>query len=156
MVARDGVEPPTPAFSDNLSDSWWPPKSLRSRERHTNRGLESWVQKNAQKNHHPASAVRSTRRGGGLGSVVGASRILRAGWICCPGWPLMSHNKFFSTTAPGPQTKMVIARSPWRRPRSRNRLLGELAERLREQYSLSETLKTSDLWRQPLGGICCG
>ena len=44
MVARDVVELPTPAFSDNLSDSRWPPKSLRSRERHANRGLESWVQ----------------------------------------------------------------------------------------------------------------
>src|SRR6266567_662992 len=51
MVARDGVEPPTPAFSatlccifNNLSDFRWPPKSLRSRERHANRGLESWVQ----------------------------------------------------------------------------------------------------------------
>src|SRR5438128_12305533 len=51
MVARDGVEPPTPAFSatlccvlNNLSDFRWPPKYLRSRERHANRGLKSWVQ----------------------------------------------------------------------------------------------------------------
>jgi len=29
---------------NNLTDSRWPPKSLRSRERHANRGLESWVQ----------------------------------------------------------------------------------------------------------------
>ena len=57
VVARDGVEPPTPAFSglrlccsfNNLSDSRWPPKSLRRRERHPNRGLNSWVQKQAQK-----------------------------------------------------------------------------------------------------------
>ena|SRR5271157_5837088 len=28
---------------NNLSDSGWPPKSLRNRERHPNRGLESWV-----------------------------------------------------------------------------------------------------------------
>jgi len=35
MVARDGVEPPTPAFSglNNLSDFRWPPKYLKSRER---------------------------------------------------------------------------------------------------------------------------
>src|SRR5438309_9677298 len=51
MVARDGVEPPTPAFSatlccvlNNLSDFRWPPKYLRSRERHENRGWKSWVQ----------------------------------------------------------------------------------------------------------------
>src|SRR5436190_570652 len=51
MVARDGVEPPTPAFSatlccivNNLSDFRWPPKYLRSRERQVNRGLKSWVQ----------------------------------------------------------------------------------------------------------------
>jgi len=44
MVARDGVEPPTPDFSDNLSDFRWPPKYLRSRERHANRGWKSWVQ----------------------------------------------------------------------------------------------------------------
>src|SRR5436853_4778637 len=51
MVARDGVEPPTPAFSstlccslNNLSDFRWPPNLLRSRERHANRGLKSWVQ----------------------------------------------------------------------------------------------------------------
>ena len=52
MVARDGVEPPTPAFSglryaeflNNLSDFRWPPKHLRSRERHENRGVKSWVQ----------------------------------------------------------------------------------------------------------------
>jgi hypothetical protein len=50
MVARDGVEPPTPAFSatlscscNNLSDSRWPPNYLSSRERHANRGLKSWV-----------------------------------------------------------------------------------------------------------------
>src|SRR5580700_11458052 len=52
MVARDGVEPPTPAFSgrlNNLSDSRWPPKSLRRRERHGNRGLKSWVQKRPEK-----------------------------------------------------------------------------------------------------------
>lgn len=30
---------------NNLSDSKWPPKSLRNRERHANRGLKSWVQK---------------------------------------------------------------------------------------------------------------
>jgi len=30
---------------NNLSDSRWPPKSLRRRERHANRGLKSWVQK---------------------------------------------------------------------------------------------------------------
>jgi hypothetical protein len=53
MVARDGVEPPTPAFSatlccvlNNLSDFRWPPKYLRRRERHENRGWKSWVQKN--------------------------------------------------------------------------------------------------------------
>jgi hypothetical protein len=47
MVAREGVEPPTPAFSatlccvlNNLSDFGWPPKYLRSRERQENRGLE--------------------------------------------------------------------------------------------------------------------
>jgi hypothetical protein len=46
MVARDGVEPPTPAFSLNdLRDFRWPPKHLRSRERRVNRGLKSWVQK---------------------------------------------------------------------------------------------------------------
>src|SRR5271157_1249149 len=50
MVARDGIEPPTPAFSalcctiNDLTHSRWPPKYLRSRERHANRGLESWVQ----------------------------------------------------------------------------------------------------------------
>src|SRR6266436_1837334 len=47
MVARDGVEPPTPAFSgvlNNLSDFRWPPKYLRSRERHANRGWKSWVE----------------------------------------------------------------------------------------------------------------
>src|SRR5438132_14274407 len=49
MVARDGVEPPTPAFSDNLSDFRWPPKYLRSRERHANRGLKSWVQNRRRK-----------------------------------------------------------------------------------------------------------
>jgi hypothetical protein len=31
----------------NLSDSRWPPKSLRRRDRHANRGLKSWVQKQA-------------------------------------------------------------------------------------------------------------
>ena len=43
MVARDGVEPATPAFSatlccvlNDLSDFRWPPKYLRSRERHGN------------------------------------------------------------------------------------------------------------------------
>jgi hypothetical protein len=30
---------------NDLSDSGWPPKYLRNRERHANRGLESWVQK---------------------------------------------------------------------------------------------------------------
>ena len=56
MVARDGVEPPTPAFSatlccslNDLIDSRWPPKYLRSRERHANRGLESGVQKRTEK-----------------------------------------------------------------------------------------------------------
>ena len=29
---------------NNLTDSRWPPKSLRRRERHANRGLELWVQ----------------------------------------------------------------------------------------------------------------
>src|SRR5438874_9607609 len=56
MVARDGVEPPTPAFSgilNNLSDFRWPPKYLRSRERHANRGLKSWVQTLAQKAPQP-------------------------------------------------------------------------------------------------------
>src|SRR4051794_20815911 len=50
-LARDGAEPPTPAFSvllccvlNNLSDFRWPPKYLRSRERHENRGWKSWVQ----------------------------------------------------------------------------------------------------------------
>jgi hypothetical protein len=48
MVARDGVEPPTPAFSvlrylvfNNLSDSRRPPKSLRKPERYVHRGLKS-------------------------------------------------------------------------------------------------------------------
>src|SRR5229473_5018091 len=62
MVARDGVEPPTPAFFratlccslNNLSDSRWPPKYLRRRERHANRGLKSWVQSRIRK--------RSSRR----------------------------------------------------------------------------------------------
>src|SRR5208283_5579547 len=40
---------------NNLSDSRWPPKSLRRRERHANRGLKSWVQKQAQK--APQAAV---------------------------------------------------------------------------------------------------
>ena len=47
MVARDGAEPPPPAFSElryavanDLTDSGWPPKSLRSRARQTNRGFE--------------------------------------------------------------------------------------------------------------------
>jgi hypothetical protein len=31
---------------NNLSDFRWPPKYLRSRERHENRGWESWGQKN--------------------------------------------------------------------------------------------------------------
>ena len=51
MVARDGVEPATPAFSatlccvlNDLSDFRWPPKYLRSRERRENRGWKSWVQ----------------------------------------------------------------------------------------------------------------
>src|ERR1039458_10335381 len=30
---------------NNLSDSRWPSKSLRSRQRHANRGLKSWGQK---------------------------------------------------------------------------------------------------------------
>jgi hypothetical protein len=34
---------------NNLSDSRWPPKSLRRRERHANRGLKSWVQKRGQR-----------------------------------------------------------------------------------------------------------
>lgn len=33
---------------NNLSDSRWPPKSLRNRERHPNRGLKSWVRNQAQ------------------------------------------------------------------------------------------------------------
>jgi hypothetical protein len=37
---------------NNLSDSRWPPKSLRRRERHANRGLKSWVQKQAEKAPH--------------------------------------------------------------------------------------------------------
>src|SRR5438128_10285490 len=60
MVARDGVEPPTPAFSatlccslNNLSDFRWPPKYLRSCERHAKRGLKAWVQKQAQKAPQP-------------------------------------------------------------------------------------------------------
>ena len=66
MVARDGGEPPTPAFSgslNNLTDSRWPPKFLRSRERHANRGLKSWVQKQAQKAPQPQqnSAVSPSR-----------------------------------------------------------------------------------------------
>ena len=48
MVARDGVEPPTPAFSgcslEDLRDFRRPPKYLRRRERHVNRGWKSWVQ----------------------------------------------------------------------------------------------------------------
>src|ERR1700730_4774209 len=52
MVAREGVDPPTTSlFSaglycslNNLSDFRWPPKYLRSRERHANRGWKSWVQ----------------------------------------------------------------------------------------------------------------
>src|SRR5207237_5681607 len=54
MVARDGVEPPTPAFSatlcsvlNNLSDFRWPPRYLRRRDRHENHGWKSWVQKNS-------------------------------------------------------------------------------------------------------------
>src|SRR2546428_10769131 len=59
MVARDGVEPPTPAFSatlccvlNNLSDFRWPPKYLKSRERHANRGWESWVHIQRFLHHH--------------------------------------------------------------------------------------------------------
>src|ERR1700730_17407872 len=67
MVARDGVEPPTPAFSglccssSNLSDFTWPPKFLRRRERHANRGWKSWVREQSQ----PAK-VAPTRAGGVL------------------------------------------------------------------------------------------
>jgi len=38
---------------NNLSDFRWPPKYLRSRERHANRGLKAWVQKQAQKAPQP-------------------------------------------------------------------------------------------------------
>src|SRR5260370_29787446 len=34
--------------SNNLGDFRWPPKYLRSRERHANRGWKSWVQKQVQ------------------------------------------------------------------------------------------------------------
>jgi hypothetical protein len=34
---------------NNLSDSRWPPKSLRRREGHANRGLKSWIQKQRRK-----------------------------------------------------------------------------------------------------------
>jgi hypothetical protein len=64
VVARDGVEPPTPAFSatlcsvlNNLSDFRCPPKYLRSRERHANRGSKSWVQKQAQKAPQPRGRI---------------------------------------------------------------------------------------------------
>jgi len=52
MVARDGVEPPTPAFSglNNLSDFRWPPKYLKSRERRANRGWKSWIQNRSLRN----------------------------------------------------------------------------------------------------------
>ena len=63
MVARDGVEPPTPAFSatlysvlNNLSDFRWPPKYLRSRERQENRGWRSWVQKTPHTRNSERSA----------------------------------------------------------------------------------------------------
>ena len=45
--AREGVEPRRQPFQgriNNLSDFRWPPKYLRSRERHENRRWKSWVQ----------------------------------------------------------------------------------------------------------------
>src|SRR6266550_7097046 len=46
MVARDGVEPPTPAFSGiykNLTGLRWLRKSLKIRERCSVLGLRSWA-----------------------------------------------------------------------------------------------------------------
>src|SRR2546425_2510648 len=42
---------------NDLRDSGWPPKSLRSRERHANRGLKSWVQLQVQEDK-PHSSFR--------------------------------------------------------------------------------------------------
>ena len=42
---------------NNLSDSRWPPVSLRSRERHANRGLKSWV----HPGKHPATKANFSR-----------------------------------------------------------------------------------------------
>src|SRR5438128_6088657 len=86
MVARDGVEPPTPAFSatlccvlNNLSDFRWPPKYLRSRERHANRGLKSWVQKQAQKAPQPRHA---RARNSQCRCNASAYAFRRAGYYC--------------------------------------------------------------------------
>jgi len=49
------------ALKDNLSDFRWPPKFLRSRERHANRGLKSWVQEQAQNALQPAVSTRHWR-----------------------------------------------------------------------------------------------
>src|SRR5205809_3559608 len=60
MVARDELnrrrQPFQTTYSslNNLRDFRWPPKFLRSRERHANRGLKSWVQKQAQNALQPA------------------------------------------------------------------------------------------------------
>ena len=46
MVARDGVEPPTPAFSgiyNDLTGLRWLRKYFKGRERHAYLGLESWA-----------------------------------------------------------------------------------------------------------------
>ena len=42
---------------NNLSDSRWPPKSLRNREGRANRGLSSWVQEQAQKPPQPSGST---------------------------------------------------------------------------------------------------
>src|SRR5436190_24090242 len=60
MVARDELnrrrQPFQTTYSslNNLRDFRWPPKSLRRRERHANRGLKSWVQEHAPKTPLPA------------------------------------------------------------------------------------------------------
>jgi hypothetical protein len=43
---------------NNLSDSRWPPKYLRSHERHANHGLESWVQTEPPSNKMPRAFAR--------------------------------------------------------------------------------------------------
>ena len=43
MVARDGVEPPTPAFSANITGLRWLPKCFKSRGRQAHLGPGSWA-----------------------------------------------------------------------------------------------------------------